>query len=148
MKRFKFRLQKVLDFKETEKKERAQQLAEENQRLLSLEERMEAILEEQEVFGGLGDAVMTIEELCLTGDYKQRLQDELEQQRGHILDAAKAVDEAREAYIEKSKETESLEAVKRRRKVEHDEESKRKAKKQVDEMVVQRHRFTKNEGGQ
>ncbi|MCB0345903.1 MAG: flagellar export protein FliJ [Bdellovibrionales bacterium] len=147
MKRFKFRLQKVLDFKETEKKERAQQLAQENQRLLSLEERMQAILEEQEVLGGIGDAVMTIEELCLTGDYKQRLQDELEQQREHILLAAKAVDEAREAYIEKTKETESLEAVKRRRKQEHLEEAKKKEKKQIDETVVQRHRFTKNNGG-
>ena len=97
--------------------------------------------------GGIGDAVMTIEELCLTGDYKQRLQDELEQQREHILLAAKAVDEAREAYIEKTKETESLEAVKRRRKQEHLEEAKKKEKKQIDETVVQRHRFTKNNGG-
>lgn len=143
MKKFKFRLQKVLDFKEIEKRERAQQLAEENSRLLTLEQRMEAILEEQEVLASVADAVMTIEELSLAGDYRQRLQDELEQQRQNILQAAKAVDAAREAYVEKSMETESLETVKRRRKQEHTEEEKRHAKKQIDEIVVQRHRFIK-----
>jgi len=142
MKRFKFRLQRVLDFKTTEKRETERELAQRNHELHSAEIRLEAIRKAQDL--ARLEAETTAAELILHGSYQARLREALVEQRLMVLDAARAVEEARDAYTAKAIETETLENVKDRRQTEHKEELEREKRKVVDQIVVQRHRLRKN----
>jgi len=144
MKRFKFRLQRVLDFKTTLKKESERELARRNGELHSAERRAEEILEEQDKAKLESQGTVTAAELLLHGNYQARLREVLIEQRLMVLQAARAVEDARDAYLEKAIETETLENVKEQRHTEHKEEAQREVRKEVDEMVVQRYRFRKN----
>ncbi|MCB0358144.1 MAG: flagellar export protein FliJ [Bdellovibrionales bacterium] len=143
MKRFKFRLQKVLDYREAQKREQAHELARRNGQLSELEQRLEAILEAQDHCEDAVGQVVSMSELSLGLDYRSRLQHELERQHELIQEAVQAVEAARDAYIERVKETESLEVVKRRRKEEFHTEKKRRERKELNDLVVSRHRFSK-----
>ena len=138
MKRFKFRLQRVLDYRTALKKEQERLLAERNHSLRTAEGIVQEILNAQENSPAPAET-QTMAEMALIGAYQQRLTEELLEQRILVLEAAKAVEEAREAYIERAVEAESLERLKSRNLEEHKEEQHRSDRKQVNEIVVQRH---------
>lgn len=138
-KRFKFRLQRVLDFRETEKRERERELARKNYELREGEKRLDQIIAAQDA-APVPDGEMTMAEMLLNSQYHVGLRRAIERQRVLILEAADAVDQARDAYLEKAIETETLETLKERRKEEHREEVKLEDKRELDELVVQRHK--------
>lgn len=146
MKRFKFRLQKVLDYRHTEKRDRERELAQRNHELHTAEERLEEIIRASEKAVLPTEGIMTMGEVLLHGSYHQRLRESLEEQRLLIIEAARAVDCAREAYIEKASETGALENVKANRLEEFKQERLRQERKAIDELVVQRHRLRKDGG--
>lgn len=143
MKKFEFRLEKVLEYRNMLRSAKERELAERNGVLFEAEKILEAILKAQDESLDPECEVLTMGELMLNGNYKTRLQNDLVNQRLMVLEAAQAVDEAREAYIEKAIESEVLEAVKQRRLEEYLTEAKREERKQLDELVVLRHRFSK-----
>ena len=143
MKKFNFRLQRVLDFRHSEKKECEQELAQRNYELQTAESTLEYFIEEQDRTLTVAEEPLTMGELLLADDYRARLKEAIESQRLLILDAAKQVDKAREAYVSKAVETEALETLKSRKSEEHEIEQKRKERKDVNEIVIQRHRFQK-----
>lgn len=148
MKRFKFRLQKVLDYRTSEKRECERELARRNHDLYDAEEDLEQIIEasERSVIP-VGD-ILTVGDIMMHGDYQARLREALEEQRALIIQAAEAVDMAREAYVAKAIETKALETVRQNRKNEHQQEVDKQQKKAVDEIVVQRYGATKKMPGE
>lgn len=140
MKRFKFRLQRVLEYRNSVKKEKERELAVRNAELHAAEDRLKQIVEAHDSVPLVGDE-MSMAELMMRGDYLRYLQESLIMQRLLVHEAAEAVDAAREAYVEKAIEAESLESLKKKRFSEYKEERKRVEKKELDELTVQRHRF-------
>ena len=145
MKRFRFRLQTVLNYRRSLKKEEERNLARRNNELHDAESRLESIIEAQDAGASAAESCETMAELMLAGEYQQVLRTELDEQRKLVKEAAEAVDEAREAYVEKAVDAEMLETLRRRRTEEHAYEMRRKERKAVDEHVVQRHRFSGTE---
>lgn len=147
MKKFKFRLQRVLEFRHTLTKEKERELMKCNQELQSAEQRVEEILAAQDTADG-GDArVTSMAELIAEGDYYRALQNALVCERLHVLEAAEAVERAREAYVEKAIEEESLVKLKERKLEQHREEVRKFEKKELDALVTQRYRFGKDSEG-
>lgn len=138
MKRFKFRLEKVLNFRVSIKHdcERALQqenfrLAEANTELQNLENnaRRNDIAQNQ-----VQDAAMFL----LQGDFREWTKRAIEVQRRNIKEQEEKVEKARQAYIEAAREAEVLEKLKAKRKQQYNEEVLRVEQLSMDEMSVQR----------
>jgi len=146
MKRFQFRLQRVLEYRQTLSKQSERELALKNAELHEAREDLEMILGEQDRAEDVAEGVTTMAELSVRGNYYEALQQSLIKQRELVAEAAQAVEMAREVYREKAREVKSLDTLKDKRKAEHREAVKKDERKQLDNLVVQRHRFSK-EGG-
>lgn len=145
MKKFKFRLQRVLEYRHTLTKDKERELAMRNGELHEAEGGLEMILDAQDRDGGVAAGVMSMAELALRGEYYEALQQSLVRQREVVEQAVQAVDAAREAYRVKAIEEETLETLKDKKLAEHHELARKDERKQLDSLVVQRHRFTKEE---
>ena len=141
MKKFNFRLQRVLDYRNSLKKEKERELALRNSELREAEERLQTILAAQDAVPPEDEHEMIMAELGLKCDYLYYLQESLVNQRDLVAEAAHAVDLAREAYIEKAVESETLETLKKKKKEEYTTERRRSERKEADKMTVQRFRF-------
>jgi flagellar export protein FliJ len=76
--------------------------------------------------------------LVLVGAYSLRLKEAIEEQRLRVAAAEKAAEEARERYIEASKEAQALEKLKEKRHQEYVEETLKEEGNQLDEFAVLR----------
>lgn len=142
MKKFRFRLERVLDYRNIVKKEKERELAVKNHELVEAEELLEQIVQEQDSCQSVGEA-QTMAELALTAHYQERLQEMFIQQRVLVLEATDAVEQAREAYLEKALEAEVLDKFKGRKREEFKEERKRHERRELDNSVIVRHRRDK-----
>ena len=102
-------------------------------------------MEEQDNVSLPMEGEITMAELQLTKDYQAYLHESLIYQRLLVLEAAGAVEAARDAYIEKAIEAETLETLRKKKVEEHKTERRREERKQLNDLTVQRHRFTKPE---
>ena len=143
MQRFKFRLQTILNYRHILKKDQARELAERNQLLDSAQTKLQEILEAQDANVRPNDALMSMAEVALSGNYQRALREALVNQRLMVLDAAGAVEQAQDAYVERAREVEVLETLRKRRREKHSEEQALQEKKNVDEIVVQRYGHAK-----
>lgn len=143
MKRFKFRLQRVLEFRHTLTKEKERELMKCNQQLQTHEQRVADIVAAQDSAPVAEAEVLSMADLIARGEYYRALQDSLVAERLNVLEAAEAVDRAREAYVEKAIEEETLVKLKERKMEQHREEARRHDKKELDALVTQRYRFGK-----
>ncbi len=141
MKKFKFRLQRVLDYRNLLKKEKERVLARRAAELHDAQERLTQILTAQDEALWPDRMELTMAELALTGDYKRYLQDLLVRQRLIVLQAAEAVEAARQAYVEQAIETKTLENVKERRFRDFKEDERRGERRELDRFTVTRYRF-------
>lgn len=138
MKRFKFRLQRILDIREQIRDEARQELGRRNA----------ALAHEQSVLRGLEaellrlnageNGIVTASELLLTGAYAQRIQKLIEQQALKVEEARKAVVEAQERYIQANRDAKALEMLKDKRRAEYDHEVLKEEINQLDEVATQR----------
>jgi flagellar export protein FliJ len=138
MKRFNFRLQRVLEIRERFRDEMRQELVQRNfehdRERNILEHLDQEFLRAKVEEGGTYSA----SEMVLVGDYSTRLQEQIEQQRARVLAAEQAAEEARERYIEASKESQALEKLKEKRRQEYVEQALKEEGAQLDEIAVQR----------
>lgn len=142
MKRFAFRLQRVLDYRQSLKKESERELLEKNNHLNECEKQLDEIISEQDKCMVRDENVlMSGAEVVLQGDYKHKLQEALVQQRLLVLEAIDAVQSARDLYIRRSMEQEVLDNLRQRKVDEYRQDKRRHEQKDMDELVVQRHRF-------
>lgn len=143
MKRFRYRLERVLDFREAEKKEKERELAFKNAELHSAEARLDRIVEAQDKAGLPDSGEITMADVLVQREFQQGLRVLLEEQRQLILQAAEAVDQARNAYLEKAVEAETLVAHKEKKFEEHREERRRSERKSADELTIMRFKRAK-----
>ena len=142
MKKFRFRLERVLDYRHILKKECERELAVKNNELAEAEELLEQILQEQDSCQARED-VVSMAELALNTYYQERLQEMLIQQRVLVLEATDAVEQARDAYLERALEAEVLDKFKERKREQFEEERKRHERRELDNSVIVRHRRDK-----
>lgn len=140
MKKFKFRLEKVLGFRTLLKKESELELAKRNSDLAKAQEKLENILSEQDNAKNLPTNVMSMSEVVLNKNYHEALQEALVRQRLMVLETAKTVEIARDIYLERLKEEEVLKNLKDKKKEEHTLESKKEENKNLKDYVAQRYK--------
>ncbi len=138
MKKFKYRLERVLEFRESEKKDREIELSVKNYELHSAEDRLGQIIEAQDRACLPENCELTMAELTLQRDFQMGLREMLERQRILIIEATEAVEAARNAYLEKAIEAETLVTHKDKKKLEHATERKHADRRAQDELTVQR----------
>jgi flagellar FliJ protein len=138
MKRFRFRLQRVLDLRVQIRDEARQELVRRNQerdyqinilRHLEDEYRRTSIQE-----GGTYSAG----DLVLLGTYCARLQKQIEHQQEVVAKARKEAEQAQERYVETSRDAKALEMLREKKLQEHTEQMLREEGAMLDEIAIQR----------
>ncbi len=145
MKKFKFRLERVLEYRHTLTQEKERELALRNSELHEAEEIKEFIEGEQDKAEAPPEEVMSMAELALRGEYYDALQQALVRQRHLVIQATDAVDAARLAYQDKAVEEETLDSLKEKQAEEHKETKRKDERKELDSLVIQRYRFGKDD---
>lgn len=138
MKRFKFRLQRILDIREQIRDEARQELGRRNA-LLAQEQSVLTRLEGELLrLNGASDGIVTAGNLLLTGAYALRVQKMIEQQSVKVEEARKAVVQAQERYIQANKDARALEMLRDKKRAEYDQEVLKEEINQLDEVAMQR----------
>ena len=138
MKRFTFRLQRILDIREQIRDEARQELGRRNA-LLAQEQSVLARLEAELLrLNGASDGIVTAGNLLLTGAYALRVQKMIEQQSVKVEEARKAVVQAQERYIQANKDARALEMLRDKKRAEYDQEVLKEEINQLDEVAMQR----------
>lgn len=137
-KRFKFRLQKVLEYRHMLKADAQKELLFANNTLFS-EQQMLADLETALLQNELAsDQVLSVGEIALYDQYSLRLRNDIGHQKVRVEEAAEVAEIARLAYIEAAKEAETLDKLKSKRKEEYRVYLEKEHEKFLDELTTQR----------
>ena len=159
MKQFKFRLQRVLEYRDRICDECRQELGRLTSERDQAAQRLEDLRHQASSLslrgGGTDPAtlsgvsvdgtpfpVMSVNDVILVGDYGARLKAEIEKQEEVVREATEAVDKAREVYIEASKEVKALDSLRQKRRADYDEAKLKDDEKNLDELTVQRFKRT------
>lgn len=154
MKRFKFRLQKVLDYRSRICEEKRQELGRKNferdQAIEHLEHLRNSLRELRYVESGTESAspsvvpgvasgpVVSVHQFIMVGNYATRLEKEIEQQMVVVEEASEAAEHARLVYVEASKDVKALDTLKEKKLIDYNEERLKHDEQFLDEMTVQR----------
>ncbi len=138
MKKFKFRLERVLRYRRVVRDEKLRDLMLKNAKLREKQDRLATLEEAVRRNSPEGDGVMLVESLYMRGLYAARLKEEIINQRLTILDSENEVQQALAVYVEASKEVKSLESLKDKRKSEYLDYVAHEDAKFLDELAVQR----------
>ena len=142
MKKFRFRLEKVLHYRRSIQEDMKRALGARLRELKEAQEKLEQ-LEHEFNSNSINDAeTVSIHELQIRNAYSERLKRETVRQKELIAQAEVAVEEARARYIEATQEAEVLEKLKTKK---HDQYLEVVAKAEesfLDELVIQRARYT------
>lgn len=113
---FKFRLQKLLDYQEEEKKKAQEELARRQRELLEIQEELEKLrLEEQrtlEYFRAEQREKLDVFTLTAIESYRLFLQERLRRTQQELMQSRKLVEEQRQVLVEIWKKCEMLERLK------------------------------------
>jgi flagellar FliJ protein len=139
MKRFRFRLQRVLDVRDRVRDEARQELVAKNaardEAVRVLGDLQAELLRERLQEGGTYSA----SDLLLMRDFQERLAEAIEQQQVLVQKAEAEAEQAREAYVAASKDVKSIEKLKEKRIEEYTEAVLKEEGAELDELTVQRH---------
>ena len=138
MKKFKFRLQRVLDYREIVKDEKRRELLLCNHKLAMDRERLEQLAEAERQNRLEEGVVMSAARVLQAGDFAVGLQKAMERQREIIIEDEAAVEKAMNAYIEAAKESRALSLLKERRLTEYKDYLEKEELRNLDETAVQK----------
>jgi len=140
MKKFKFRLERVLQYRLLIKEDKRKALLLKNMKLHEAENRL-AMLEQAELanrYVSGPDKVLSAQQIYLIGFFGQRLQDEIVKQRLAIIQLEKEVEEAMAEYTEAAREAKTLEIFRERKVQEYLDYVAKEEGKFLDELAVQK----------
>lgn len=138
MKKFKFRLERVLQYRLIIKDERRRELQQKLLELREAEDRLD-MLEKAWLGNQLeSEQILQAEIVIMRGLYAARLKFEIAQQIERIQKLEEEADEARSNYIEASRDVEVLERFKQKKKEDYIHETDLVEGKFLDELAVQR----------
>lgn len=143
-KRFKFKLQSILDYKqqiEDEEKEKLAKLMQEEQKA---KEYLETLKQnrEREVFNlkeKQQEGTLNIDELKLIHNHIQYLGVQIENQKIKISNLQKKIEEQRQKLMEATKERKSYEKLKEKQQERFLQEIETEERKMIDELATTRH---------
>jgi flagellar FliJ protein len=138
MKRFRFRLQRILDIREQLRDEARQELGRRNAELAHEESVLKGLEGELARLRASENGIVTAGEYLLMGSYALRVQKLIEQQYVRIEEARKLVIAAQERYIQANKEARALELLKEKKRDEYGQEALKEEINQLDEVATQR----------
>ncbi|RIL02165.1 MAG: flagellar export protein FliJ [Proteobacteria bacterium] len=138
MKKFRFRLERVLSYRNLVRDDKKRELFESYGVLHRAEARL-GNLNEAALRNKVDDQEpLPVERFLLTGLFSTRLKSEIENQRLAIIEAENQAQEALKNYIEAAKDSKSLEMLRERKLHQYLEEYEREEEKQRDEVAIQR----------
>ena len=135
MKKFDFRLNKVLDHREHRRKESKEELAQRNNELQAIVQQISFITGEQDKLAKQDSMALNVADLLLSSGYQDRLLSQLKEQKVFEKKAQGEVALARENYIAKSQDVKALEMLKSKKLEEYRVEVKRGDRKMLDEVA-------------
>lgn len=138
MKKFKFRLQRVLDFRKLVCDEKKRELLARNHELAQAEEQLRSL--EQAEQGNLivQGQVVDVSQILLNGLFGSRLKDQIVAQRLAIISAQDRAEQARLAYIEAAKDEKALITLKQKKFEEYKHYIELEEGKALDEFSISR----------
>ena len=143
MKKFKFRLEKVLEYRETIKDEKQRDLIIRNTELSEAQDKLKEF--ENSYFANtIQGGSMAMSEYELQTRYSQRLVKMIAAQKEAIIEVEKLVEEAREAYLQASLDAESLVTLRENKQVEFDEKVRKAEEAMLEELAVQQGNRSRN----
>lgn len=138
MKRFRFRLERVLQYRKLVKDEKTRELIERRNKLYEDAERLKD-LKTAALLNRLEENVyVTAEQVQLLGMYGARLKEAIAQQEEQVERSQEAVAVAHGEYVEAAKEEASLATLRTRKQAEYQEYVEHEDGKFLDELSVQR----------
>ena len=141
MKKFKFRLQKVLEYRETNKSEKRRVLLVKNQELQAGKNRL-VELENMALSNKLEQGtIMMVQQVEIWGMFAERIKDEIAMQKLNLIKLEEEVAAALKEYIDASKDARSLELLKERKLQEFWDVVHKEDEKFLDELAVQRYKL-------
>lgn len=138
MKRFQFRLERVLKVRERIRDDARQELVQRNlerDREVSVLEGLEAEYRRITVKEG---GTYSAGELVLLGTYCEKIKKDIDHQREVVAAAIALAEQARELYLEASRNAKALEILKEKRLQEHNELALKEDGQELDELAIQR----------
>lgn len=137
-KKFKFRLEKVLELREQIREEKKKELFLKNTAVRETEEKI-TDLDKQLNTSGRTTGVIKAQELHLTAQYESRLLAEIDAARDVLALLVFEAERAKEEYLEAVKEHEALKMLKARKQLEYQNSADKEEAKVLDELAVQRY---------
>lgn len=137
MKKFKFRLARVLQYRETVLEERKRELALKTQLLREAEQNLDQLSQQRQNNVIPQNSSTTVEALILQGAYLERLLVEIEQAKLKIIEATRVVEEAHQAYLLASQEHKALDTLQEKQLAEYQSYIDHEESKIFDELTVQ-----------
>ncbi len=145
MKKFRYRLERVLEHRRSIRRDKQIVLIRAQSQLNDLIEeynQLEEALSRAQLDEGI---ITTVEAIQTRGEYGARLRAEMETKKTSIAEAEIAVEEARVEFQEAAKEAEALEKLKERKATEYKRYHEQEELKLLDEMTVMRIPLTAKE---
>ena len=138
MKKFKFRLEKVLQHRELVKEEKRRDLMLKNQELQDAQNKLQYLISAGRSNELAQGRIFQAGFVHHSGLFSERIKLEIAQQRIVIAEAQAAVDQAMAEYIEASKDAKTLEMLRERKLQEYNDYLHKEEEKFLDELSVQR----------
>ncbi|MCB9030582.1 MAG: flagellar export protein FliJ [Deltaproteobacteria bacterium] len=140
VKKFKYRLERVLQYRAILRSEKKKELMLKNAALKEAEDKL-AKLEEAERTTGLEETeIIESDKIHLAGDFALGIRRAILKQRDAVAELEKVVEIAKQDYIEASKDEESLQMLKSKKLKEYHAYLNKEEGKFLDELSVQGHK--------
>jgi flagellar FliJ protein len=138
MKRFRFRLQRVMQLREQIRDEARQELGRKNAARDHEISVLTYLEQEFERIGLVEGGTYSANDLVAVGDYGERLTNAIDKQKVVVAEAIKAAEVALERYIEASKNARAMEMLRDRKLEEFKQQVLREEGTMLDELAIQR----------
>jgi flagellar FliJ protein len=138
MKRFKFRLQKIMQLREQIRDEARQELVRRNSERDHEISVLRYLEHEFDRVGLVEGGTYSANDIVAVGDYSERLKIAIDNQKIVVVAAIKAAELALERYIAASKDAKALEMLRDKKLKEFTEETLREEGALLDELAIQR----------
>lgn len=145
MKRFKYRLQKVLQYRDVVKADRKRELLNERMKLMTLSQDLEDLKEQQERNELEGSKQTDLAMQMMMVAYSQRIMQQISWQELKVKEQDQVVQQALKAYVEASRDAKALELHRAKQLTEYGQYIEREEGKVLDEQIVQRSGRTESE---
>lgn len=138
MKKFVFKLDRILSYRELIQDEKKKNLILKNQILFQEEERLKYLEEEVKNNKLLDEGELDIDTLILIKQYAVYLSEEIDRQRQVIEKAKENVEIAKNEYLEASKDAKALQILKEKQATEYKKILLKEEEKELDSMATER----------